>query len=255
LYICCMASIKVVYDTLLNLVNKDQRGFVTPRVFNEFAGVAQLNIYNRLFDDLKDAHRNQRAGFDPGRDKSLFKRINEDLSIFSRTKTLARVDGVFKKPDDLSRIISATTFGPILLGQSNRTPIEMCYDEDKIDRILRSNISSPTEDFPIALVSDDIELFPTSINRLRLKYYKIPQSLKPDGTPSTASPTYGTVTFGTNADVYSSAGSFDFELPNHYVSLLVIEMAQLIGVNLRDKEVQNYGNLEQAEYNQQQSFS
>ena len=77
----------------------------------------------------------------------------------------------------------------------------------------------------------------------------------PGGTPCTSSPTYGTVTFGNNADVYSSVGSFDFELPNHYVSLLVIEMAQLIGVNLRDKEVQNYGNLEQAEYNQQQSFS
>lgn len=249
-----MASIKVVYDTLVSLVNKDQKGFVTPKVFNEFAGVAQLNIYNRLFDDLKDAHRNQRAGFDPGRDKSLFKRINEDLSIFSRTKTLSRVDGVFKKPDDLSRIISATTFGPVLLGQSNRTPIEMCYDEDKIDRILRSNISSPTEDFPIALVSDDIELFPTSINRLRLKYYKIPQSVEFDGTPNTAPPTYGTVSFG-DVDVYSSSGSLDFELPNHYVSLLVIEIAQLIGVNLRDKDVQNYGNIEQAEYNQQQSFS
>ena len=249
-----MASIKVVYDTLVSLVNKDQKGFVTPKVFNEFAGVAQLNIYNRLFDDLKDAHRNQRAGFDPGRDKSLFKRINEDLSIFSRTKTLSRVDGVFKKPDDLSRIISATTFGPVLLGQSNRTPIEMCYDEDKIDRILRSNISSPTEDFPIALVSDDIELFPTSINKLRLKYYKIPQSVESDGTPSTGAPTYGTVSFGDGV-VYSSNGSLDFELPNHYVSLLVIEIAQLIGVNLRDKDVQNYGNIEQAEYNQQQSFS
>jgi len=248
-----MASIKVVYDTLLSLVNKDQRGFVTPRVFNEFAGVAQLNIYNRLFDDLKDAHRNRRASFDPGRDKSLFKRINEDLSVFSRTKTLARVDGVFKKPDDLSRIISATTFGPILLGQSNRTPIEMCYDEDKIDRILRSNISSPTEEFPIALVSDDIELFPTSINRLRLKYYKIPQSVDADGTPSTASPTYGTVSIGA-AEVYSQGGSSDFELPNHYVSLLVIEMAQLIGVNLRDKDVQTYGTMEQADNDQQQSF-
>jgi hypothetical protein len=254
LYICCMASIKVVYDTLLHLVNKDQKGFVTPRVFNEFAGVAQLNIYNRLFDDLKDAHRNQRAGFDPGRDKSLFKRINEDLSTFVRTKTLQKVDGVFERPADVSRIISATTFGSILLGQSTRTPIEMCYDEDKIDRILRSNISSPTEDFPIALISEDIEVFPTSINRMRLKYYKIPQSLAADGSPSTNSPTYGAISFG-GGQVYSSASSFDFELPNHYVSLLVIEMARLIGVNLRDANVEAYATGEQANYNQQQSFS
>jgi hypothetical protein len=248
-----MASIKVVYDTLLNLVNKDQKGFVTPSVFNSFAGIAQMNIYNRLFDDLKDAHRNKRAGFDPGRDKSLLKRINEDLSVFSRTKSLQRVDGVFAKPDDIGRIISATTFGSILLGQSTRAPIEMCYDEDKIDRILRSNISSPTEEFPIALISDDIELFPTSINRMRLKYYKVPQSVDTEGQPSTNSPTYGSVLFG-SGEVYNSENSFDFELPNHYIGMLVIEISELIGINLRDAVVQQFGNTEQMLLKQQKSF-
>lgn len=248
-----MASVNVVYNTLIDLVNKDQKGFITPSVFNSFAGVAQINIYNRLFDDLKDAHRNQRAAFDPGRDKSLFKRINEDLSAFVRTETLSRTDGVFEKPEDIGRIISSTTFGSILLGQSTRTPIEMCYDEDKIDRILRSDISAPTEDFPIALISKDIEVFPQSINRIRLKYYKIPQSIDSLGQPSTNNPTYGSIDFG-DAQVYSSSDSYDFELPNHYVAMLVMEIAQLIGINLRDAVVEQFGNSEQLLLKQQQSF-
>jgi hypothetical protein len=248
-----MISVIEVYNAVRDMANQDQKGFITPSVFNSFAGVAQINIYNRLFDDFKDAHRNKRAAFDPGRDKSLFKRINEDLSTFVRTETLSRTDGVFEKPEDISRIISSTTFGSILLGQSTRTPIEMCYDEDKIDRILRSDISSPTEDFPIALISKDIEVFPQSINRIRLKYYKIPQSIDSEGQPSTQPPTYGSIEFG-DAEIYSSSDSYDFELPNHYVAMLVIEIAQLIGINLRDAAVEQFGNSEQLLLKQQQSF-
>jgi hypothetical protein len=47
-----MASVNTVYTALKNLANKDQRGFITPAVFNSFAGVAQLNVYNSLFDKL-----------------------------------------------------------------------------------------------------------------------------------------------------------------------------------------------------------
>jgi hypothetical protein len=237
-----MASVNAVYSTLKDLVNKDQKGFVTPAVFNNLAGIAQLNIYNRLFDTLKDAKRTRKAQFDPARDKSLEKRIQEDLSSFARNQTITRADGVFAKPDDLSRIISATTFGSIVLGQSTRTPIEMLYDEDKIERILRSNISSPTESFPIALVSDDIEVFPQTINRIQLRYYKIPNN-----------PTYAYVTVN-GIEIYNSLGSVDFDLPDHYSAMLVAEIAELIGLNLRDQAVQAFGQGEQVMLTKQQSF-
>ena len=237
-----MASVNAVYSTLKDLVNKDQKGFVTPAVFTNLAGIAQINIYNRLFDTLKDARRTRRAQFDSGRDKSLEKRIQEDLSSFARNETIARADGVFAKPDDLSRIISATTFGSIVLGQSTRTPIEMLYDEDKIERILRSNISSPTESFPIALVSDDIEVFPQTINRIQLRYYKVPNN-----------PTFAYVTVS-GVEVYNAAGSVDFDLPDHYSAMLVTEIAELIGLNLRDEAVQAFGQQEQVMLTKQQSF-
>ena len=40
---------------------------------------------------------------------------------------------------------------------------------------------------------------------------------------------------------YTSFDHRDFELPDHYVMDLVIEMAKLIGVNLKDKEVYQHG--------------
>ena len=82
------ASISLVHDTLLDLANKDQQGFVSNDEFNGFAQIAQLNIYNGLFDELKDAKRLSRAGFNPMRDKSRIKRIEEDLSYFSKKSTI-----------------------------------------------------------------------------------------------------------------------------------------------------------------------
>jgi hypothetical protein len=46
-----MASVNRVYSALKDLVNKDQRGFVTPAVFNNFAQVAQMNLFNKMFSD------------------------------------------------------------------------------------------------------------------------------------------------------------------------------------------------------------
>ena len=237
-------SVGAVYNTLKDLVNKDQNGFVTPVTFNNFAQVAQLRIFNRLFDELKDAKRVNRGGFNPGRDKSRFKRIEEDLAFFARTLERPRENGVFAKPEDLSRIISCTTAGSLLMGESTRTIIDLCYDEDKIERLLLSDISRPTEMAPVALVSNDIEVFPDSINRIRLRYYKIPQG---DGTPSLPS-----VVVDAN-DVPQNT-SVDFELPEHYLEDLVIEIAQLIGVNLRDQFVATAAQGEQNERKQESTY-
>ena len=48
-----MIRIGVVYNTVRDLCNKDQKGFVTPAVFNTLAEVAQMNIYNEMFNELK----------------------------------------------------------------------------------------------------------------------------------------------------------------------------------------------------------
>ena len=249
-------SVNSVYSTVKNLANKDQQGFITPSEFNSFAEVAQMTIYNRLFNDLKNARRVIRAGFNPARDKSIMKRLEEDLSTFARSATLSKnSDGVFLKSDmdHLNRIISMTTFGGIMLDQSTRTPIEMCYDEDKIDRILISDLSKPTESYPVALVSENIEAFPTTIQRIKVRYYKLPTSINQDGTVSDAQPRYAE-NLVNQVYVFDSTTSRDFDLPDHYHDILVAEIAQMAGVNMRDQLVQGYGAASESEIKQEGSF-
>lgn len=250
-----MASVQAVYNTLKDAVNKEQRGFVTPGMFNNFAQVAQLNVYNRLFDEMKDARRKDRAQFNPKSDKSYYKRVEEDLAYFSRSVTITKANGVFDKNlnGDLSRIISATTFGTIIMGTSTRVPIELCYDESKIDRILISDLSAPSESSPIALVGDNIEVFPSTINRIQLRYYKYPQGRTLAGARSASLPTYATTDINGN-DTFDTVNSIDFELPDHYLSDLVYEIAQLAGLSIRDNAVVNFMQTEEAENQRDKTF-
>ena len=229
-----MASVNRVYSALKDLVNKDQRGFVTPAVFNSFASVAQMNIFNKLFDDAALNKRIRNAQSDAGRDKSRVKQANEDLSYFSKLSTISLTTGVGDKPSDLARVIS------IITTDATAKNVEIVYDEEKIDYILRSTLSAPSTSFPIALVSSDLQVFPTSIASVKMRYYKQPEGLNvTTGARVAIQPKFGyTVVAG--KEVYSAANSIDFELPEHYFAELVVEIAKLIGVNLRDQDVYAY---------------
>ena len=229
-----MASVNRVYSALKDLVNKDQRGFVTPAVFNSFASVAQMNIFNKLFDDAALNKRIRNAQSDAGRDKSRVKQANEDLSYFSKLSTISLTTGVGDKPSDLARVIS------IITTDATAKNVEIVYDEEKIDYILRSTLSAPSTSFPVALVSSDIQVFPTSIASVKMRYYKQPEGLNvTTGARVAIQPKFGyTVVAG--KEVYSAANSVDFELPEHYFAEIVVEIAKLIGVNLRDQDVYAY---------------
>ena len=229
-----MASVNRVYSALKDIANKDQRGFISPAVFNNFASLAQMNIYNRLFDEASINKRLRNAQSDAGRDKSRVKQANEDLSYFSKLSTISLTTGVGDKPSDLARVIS------IITTDATAKNVEIVYDEEKIDYILRSTLSAPSTSFPVALVSSDVQVFPTSIASVKMRYYKQPEGLNvTTGARVAIQPKFGyTVVAG--KEVYSAANSVDFELPEHYFSDLVVEIAKLIGINLRDQDVYTY---------------
>jgi hypothetical protein len=236
-----MASVNRVYSTLKGIVNKDQKGFVTPAIFNEFASVAQMNIYNRLFDQFSNALRFRRATLDAGRDLSKDKQVKEDLSIFAKTASLTKSGDVFSKPSDLGRIISMRTAATFSGGSYSGNQVSILYDQDDIDRVLSSDLSKPTSTNPVALVSSDIEIFPTDVSTMVMRYYKLPQGLNPtSGAKSVDQPKFGYSTAVAGVELYSASSSVDFELPEHYFVDLVVEVAQLIGINLRDADVVNY---------------
>lgn len=224
-----MIRIGVVYSIVRDLCNKDQKGFVTPAVFNTLAEVAQMNVYNEMFNELKLANRLRASGSDAGRDKSAYKMVEEDLAYFLKTSPLVNVDEglTVAKPNDLSRIISMHV-------ADTNTSVEIIYDAEKLKRVLNSNLSAPTEEFPVALVSQyNIDVFPEEIgDDILMTYYRIP--VKP----------FLQVTEVGGLQIENIDNSVNFELPPHYLSEVVGEIARMIGVRLRDDVLMQYGTAE-----------
>lgn len=244
-----MASVNQVYNTLKDLANKDQRGFVTPTVFNNFAPVAQAKIFNDLFQQLNVAKNMKLRGLDVQRHLSAMKQIEEDLSTFSKTETVSQANGTFAKPDDLAKIISLRTYGNYVFGNTTSTTIDVMYDEEKLEYILQSDLSKPSDSAPVALLSDVIEVFPTTVKKIKIRYYKQPEGVNPTSGARTASmPKFGyDQALPGGKEVYLAANSVDFELPDHYVPKLVIEIGKMVGINLRDEAVIAYGAQQQAQ--------
>ena len=93
-------------------------------------------------------------------------------------------------------------------------------------------------------MSDSIHVFPTSINKVELRYYKLPQGRTNTGLRTSTQPTYYD---GTSADI-------DFELAEHYTADLIYEIAKMVGINLRDADVVTYANGEVASNRQAETF-
>ena len=236
-----MASVNEVYSALKNLANKDERGFITPKVFNTFTGIAQNKIFNDLFNELTKAQTLRARNVDAPMHQSYGKRLEEDLAYFSKEESISQSNGVFAKPDDLARIISAKTSGAYVFGTSTSTAIDVMYDESKIEYVLQSDLSAPSSTHPVAIVSNDIEVFPTTVKKIKLRYYKYPEGRNVStGVRTALSPRYNALSLGASNEVFDPTTSVDFELPDHYVPKLVLEIGKMIGINLRDQDVYAY---------------
>jgi hypothetical protein len=248
-----MVSVIEVYNSVRDICNKDQKGFVTPEVFNSFAQVAQQNVFNEMFNELVEAKKVVRTGINPGKGESPFARKQEDLSYFSFEEGLVPVAGnviadepvtSYGKPVDFVKAIALRTI--------DNDSIEIEPTADKVARMLKSLLSRPTEEFPVAIISDNILVYPDGVNGAVLRYYRRPTS-RFAVTYSTfiagdldrgSDPTFSVS--GQDFAVPHLRNCRDFDLPGHYKPEVVNEIVKMVAVRLRDTSLFNYANTEDA---------
>jgi hypothetical protein len=70
-------NVNTVYQTVLSILNKEQRGYMTPDEFNKVATQVQLDIFESYFDTINQQLRVQQANTEYGnRQKSIDERIS-----------------------------------------------------------------------------------------------------------------------------------------------------------------------------------
>jgi len=261
-----MISVIEVYNTVRDLCNKDQKGFVTPKVFNTFAEIAQQNVFSEMFKELSGAKQLRARNLDPSGGDSVYRSVKDDLSNFVTQIQVTGDDSplyvnsnTFKRPNDTYKIISLRYDVDGNEEAASWAEVELVYDTEKIPHILNSNLSAPTAAYPVALISNVIQVFPndeTYTGALVITYYRQPASKYPSNVGNYS---YGDVdvTLGPALAVETALDDGfiipnipncrHFELPEHYKGEVISEIAKMIGIRLRDDMIIAYGTAETTE--------
>jgi hypothetical protein len=226
-------SIDTVYQRVLAILNKEQRGYLTPQEFNLFANQAQMDIFEQYFYDI------EQFGMLHGNDteySDMLNILNEKISLFEKTVALTYSNNYWILPSDLYRL------GTII------------YDGNEVERVNKneylyitsSPIAAPTAEFPIYTKDiNGIKAYgPTeiddSVKSLNCNYIK-----KPTKVEWKYQMVYGEA-------LYDATYSVNFELhPSEEVEL-VMKILSLAGVLVRDLSVYQLAAQEDAMDVQQQ---
>jgi len=140
-------SIDTVYQTVLALANKEQRGYITPQEFNLFANKAQGEIFEQYFYDLNQfsrVHGNNTEFSD------MVSMLEEKISLFEveqgsawTTANMPFVDGYITVPSEIYRL------GTVRIGSKQ---VEMLTSK-KFDAARFSPLTAPTLNRPIGYLT------------------------------------------------------------------------------------------------------
>jgi hypothetical protein len=202
-----MINIDTVYQRVLALANKEQRGYITPLEFNLLANQAQLDIFEQYFYDI-----NQFAAIkDIGAEYSdAVDTLEEKISIFETSTT---VTGGSTLPIDLYRL------GTVIFEGNEVEQIE----QKKYLYVISSPLTIPTDETPIYTRSGNVITVYGDNGRIinsgvTCNYVK---------QPAGAEWGYQVVI---NKALYNASTSINFELHNADETKLVIKILELAGI-------------------------
>ena len=138
-----MVSVDTVYQRVLALANKEQRGYITPQEFNLLANQAQMAIFEQYFYDINQ------FGAAPGNDteySDMLGLLNKKLAPFRKTGSMTYVGGTtsFSLPSGVYKL------GTIIYNPSSHLPVEVEeVQENELLYINLSPIGKPTAKRPI----------------------------------------------------------------------------------------------------------
>ena len=224
-------NVNSVYRVILSVLNKEQRGYLTPDQFNRLGKQAQLGLLDKSFYDYNRhlTRRNiQGVNSEYG---DIADRIEEKIDVLSREASISLTNGVYDTGN-----LSDTIYKIIQLTTDNRaTEIEQ-VKKSELTYMNASKLTAPTSNFPAYyLEGDNIKVFPTTVSSATLDYIKKP-----------ADPKWAFTTGSGGQYTYDQSSSVDFELHPSEETDLVVKILALAGVVIKDPTVIQIAQAEEA---------
>jgi len=226
-------SIDTVYQRVLAILNKEQRGYVTPQEFNLFANQAQLDIFEQYFYDINQFGR--LSGNDT-EFSDMLNILNEKINIFETTSDMVWANSYWNPPANLYRIGSIVYENTITTKSLYPTPntvvtTKVPVEAERINyneylAIAQSGMTKPTNSRPVFVASTSgYKVYGASeltITDVKCNYIK-----KPIEAAWGYQMIYGEA-------LYDSTTSTDFELHASEETELVIKILEFAGLAIED---------------------
>lgn len=223
-----------VRNTVLSIISKDNRGYVTPEEFNLFAKQAQLEIFEQYIYSYSNSIVKQNARMFGEGYTDVPKNMGEVLDSFSTLASLTYSTPYFLLP---------TNFYYLERVMYNNFEVEK-VSQRKIQALLNSNLTAPDVYNPVYTMSEaGLVVYPTTIlTNITTQYLRYPED--PVWT-------YNNISAG--QPVFNQSNPFyqDFELPLSDFSGLVVKILQYAGVSIREMEVVQAAKSEEIQDSQQ----
>lgn len=216
--------IDLVYNTVLAIANKEQRGGISPEKFNYLAGLAVMDIYTS-YDIAMYLNKANRGRTSKGlNDKEKMER--ERYEYFLKPDVVNQSSGVYSLPSDCN-------FLDLVLVGSNE--VEEVTSPRQFNLLQKSEDFKATDTYPVYLkTTSSIQVTPSTITG-SLNLYYVRQPLMPKWTYAIVS----------NAPLFNpNAGDFsDIDLHQSEQSNIIINILSQIGINLKENELVQYAEL------------
>jgi len=226
-----------VRNTVLSIISKDNRGFITPLEFNQFAKQAQLEIFGQYMFNYSNAINKQNARMHGEGYTDIPKNMGEVIDSFSVLTALGYNAGTnkFNLPVDyffLEKVI-----------YNNSKEVEK-VSHRKILNLVNSNLTAPSTAYPVYTMDENgILVYPTTITtNVTSQYLRYPRD--PQWTYLVNG--FGDPFFNPNDSNY-----VDFELPLDDFANLVIKILEYAGISIREQDVVSAAKAEEVQDIQQ----
>ena len=231
-----MVSVDTVYQRVLAIANKEQRGYVTPQEFNLIANQAQSEIFEDYFTQMNVAKQT------PGNESEysdVIKTLNEKLSLFKTRETLIYNNPFFLYPADMYKFGTLWHTNNNLL--ENGVEVQEITEDELLD-YYQSPLTKPNRSRPLYIRSEEnirVISAPVIATGIIATYIR-----RPRGTNN--NPTVNWAYVVTNGQaLYNAPDSSDFELHESEETLLVMKVLELAGIIIQKTDLVGIGQQKQ----------
>ena len=219
-----MVNVDTVYQRVLAICNKEQRGYITPQEYNLFANQAQVSIFNQYIHDIKNTPTEMGNSFEYADPINL---LHEKLVPFELTQDATSIaSGIVAIPlnDYLGMVRYVTSTKSIEITEIKKK--EAVY-------INASPLAAPDSTRPVYVRESEttIQVYP---NNLTTDATEISCNiLRAPTTSNGTDAIWGYAVVGERA-LYNVGESRNFILHASEEGLLVIKILELAGITIQD---------------------